>query len=125
MIEEHDPDGIPFSEKGCKADAGKIRLSLLKRFGLALMAVGDLATSGADKYTDHGWAAVEGGTDRYDSALLRHIMKEMFEEVDPDMNQHHAVSQAWNALARLQLLIEKDDQWKRQLMQGKATEIPS
>lgn len=100
-ITESDPNGLKQGDTGAKFDSGKIRVGLLKRFGLALLAVGDLATGGAICYTEHGWADVKDGISRYDDALLRHILKEMFEETDPDMNQHHAVSQALNDLFSL------------------------
>lgn len=122
-INEVDPDGLQQGDKGAKFDQGKIRVALLKRFGLALLAVADLTTGGAKRYTKHGWADVCDGIERYDDAMLRHVFKEMFEELDPDMNQPHAVSEAWNALARLQLLIEQNEEWKTKLIAGKATQI--
>ena len=118
---EVDPSGLKQGDKGAKFDSGKIRVSLLKRFGLALLAVGDLATSGASKYTAHGWAEVENGIDRYDDALLGHYLKEMFEDRDPDMRVKHEVQTAWNALAKLQLMVEAEPEWKERLMKRIAT----
>ena len=119
---EMDPTGLKPSDAGAKLDAGKIRVSLLKRFGLALMAVADLATGGAEKYSAHGWADVENGVERYDDALGGHWLKEMFEQEDPDMKVPHQVSTAWNALAKLQLLIEQDPEWMARLLARKATQ---
>ncbi len=121
IIKEVDPKGLKQGEPGAKFDQGKIRVSLLKRFGLALLAVADLATVGAEKYSAHGWAEVEHGIERYDDALFGHYLKEMFENKDPDTNIRHEVQTAWNALARLQLLVEEDKAWKTRLLQRKAT----
>jgi len=124
MRNETDPNNLGQHDAGAKLDAGKIRVSLLKRFGLALMAVADLATIGADKYSDHGWAEVKDGTVRYDDALAGHWLREMFEASDPDMGVRHELSVAWNALARLQLMIEKDPAWRVRLMARTATQRP-
>ena len=120
-LEETDPDGLQQGDTGAKFDQGKIRVGLLKRFGLALLAVGDLATGGADKYADHGWVDVKDGIQRYDDALFAHYLREMFEDVDPDMKVKHEVQTAWNALAKLQLMIEDDSEWKDRLMKRIAT----
>jgi hypothetical protein len=118
---ESDPSGLVSGEPGAKMDSGKIRVSLLKRFGLALLAVADLATGGAEKYSAHGWASVDNGIERYDDALFGHYLKEMFQDIDPDMKVREQVSVAWNALARLQLLIEADPEWQQRLLARKAT----
>ena len=119
---EIDPNNLKAGDPGAKMDAGKIRVGLLRRFGLALLAVADLSTGGAEKYSAHGWAAVENGAERYEDAMFGHMLKEMFEKKDPDMRVAHEVSTAWNALARLQLLIENDAIWKARLLARKATE---
>lgn len=116
--DEKDPSGIDQHAPGAKLDNNKIQARLLKRFGLALLAVADLATGGARKYSANGWAKVEKGEERYEDAALRHVLKDMFELKDPDMNQPHAVSEAWNALAKLQLMIEENKHWKARLMAG-------
>jgi len=99
-----------------KFDNGKIRVSLLKRFGLALLAVAELTTKGAEKYEDHSWTTVKNGISRYDDALLGHYLREAFEPLDPEMLVPHEVATAWNALTKLQLLIEKDETWRVRLM---------
>lgn len=119
---ESDPNGLKQGDTGAKFDKGKIRVSLLKRFGLALLAVADLATGGAEKYTDHGWADVDKGVERYDDALFGHYLREMFEGCDPDMKVKHEVQTAWNALAKLQLMIEEDREWRKRLMERSATD---
>ncbi len=114
---ERDPEGLSQHVPGSKLDSGKIRVHLLKGFGLALLAVAELATKGADKYSDHGWAKVKDGISRYDDAALGHIFREIFEDADPETQVHHAVATAWNVIARLQLMIEADPEWKARLMQ--------
>ena len=106
---EQDPSGINQHTEGAKLDAGKPRLGLvLGDFGNALLAVGEVGTFGAAKYTEHGWLAVENGEARYTDALYRHMMKEgVGETADKDSKLHHAAHIAWNALARLELQIRK------------------
>ena len=104
---EKDPNGIDQHAKGSKLDAGKVRLDLvLGGFSKALMAVGEVGTFGANKYTDDGWMEVPDGISRYSDALLRHYMKEKSGEInDPDSNLSHAAHLAWNALARLEKML--------------------
>lgn len=103
-MHEKDPTGRQQHEPGAKLDAGKNRLGLvLLGFSRALQAVGEIGTKGAAKYTDNGWKSVPNGIDRYTDALLRHLLAQ--EEVDKDSEQLHAAHAAWNALARLELLI--------------------
>jgi hypothetical protein len=45
----------------------------------------------------------------------------MFEPIDPDMKVKHEVQTAWNALAKLQLMIEKDVEWSERLLNRIAT----
>lgn len=107
---EKDPLGKSAKDSGSKLDAGKNRLSLvLLGFARALEEVGKVGTYGANKYTDNGWINVPNGQARYTDAMLRHLLKEASgESHDPDTNLHHAAHTAWNALARLDLLIRKD-----------------
>lgn len=104
---ETDPTGRKASDKGSKLDAGKNRLGLvLLGFTRALQAVGQVGTYGAIKYTDNGWQSVPKGKERYTDALLRHLFKEATGEVtDKDTGIEHAAHAAWNALARLELLL--------------------
>lgn len=104
---ETDPTGRDAHAKGAKLDAGKIRPALvLGGFARALWAVSAVGTYGAVKYTDDGWISVPNGQERYDDAGMRHWLKDkMGEEVDEDTNLAHAAHDAWNALARLDLMI--------------------
>jgi hypothetical protein len=100
-----DPNGIAQHEPGAKLDHGKPDLSLLIGFGRALSKVGEVSTYGAAKYTRNGWESVPEGFERYTAAGLRHILAEGSEATDPESGLLHAAHHAWNALARLELLL--------------------
>ena len=104
---ERDPTGANPHTPGAKLDAGKNRLGLVMHgFPLALQKVGQVATVGAEKYTDHGWHNVPDGTSRYTDAMYRHLLAEASgEQQDRDTGLHHAAHAAWNALARLELIL--------------------
>lgn len=107
-------------QTGVKDDATKIQTDLLLDFGLALMAVADLATIGAKLYTKNGWKKVPDGITRYSAAMVGHLLRESFEEKDPQTQISHTVAVAWNALAKLQLLIEEDPEWRQRLLNRQA-----
>lgn len=104
---ETDPHGISAHTPGAKLDAGKPRPGLvLGDFSRSLQAVVDVGTYGARKYTEHGWVAVPDGVARYTDAMHRHLMAEAAGELcDKDTGILHAAHAAWNALARLDLMI--------------------
>ena len=108
---ETDPLGKEASESGAKLDAGKNRLGLvLLSFSRSLQEVGKVGTYGANKYSDNGWIEVPNGQQRYTDALLRHLMREADgETLDRDTQLHHAAHAAWNALARLDLMLREID----------------
>jgi hypothetical protein len=107
MSNDIDPHGKSLHEPGAKGDAGKNRLGLvLGDFADALWMVGQVGTYGAGKYSDHGWRSVPDGIERYTDAMLRHWVKEQTSIVDPDTGLPHAAHLAWNALARLQKMID-------------------
>lgn len=108
---ESDPNGLSPHVSGAKLDAGKPRPSLvLGGFARALMAVTRIGTYGAVKYTDNGWMEVSDGINRYDDAKLRHWLTEKSGiECDADTQELHAAHEAWNALARLDLLIRNNE----------------
>lgn len=107
-MKERDPNGKDAHDKGSKLDAGKNRMSLvLGAFAPALIAVSEVGTVGANKYTDDGWLEVPNGIQRYDDAQLRHWAKRHSgETIDPDTKLLHAAHEAWNALAKLTLILK-------------------
>lgn len=106
---ETDPNGKDLNSPGAKADAGKVRPGLvLGGFARALVAVSDVGTYGAKKYTDGGWVEVPNGEARYTDAMVRHWLSEKQGELrDPDTELLHAAHLAWNALARLDLILRR------------------
>ncbi|AUR97649.1 hypothetical protein NVP1243O_26 [Vibrio phage 1.243.O._10N.261.54.B5] len=109
---EQDPNGIDQHDNGAKLDAGKPMAGrLLGMFGGALMAVSEVGTFGAKKYTEGGWQHVEDGFKRYDDAGMRHFLKRgMGEEFDADSELPHLAHEAWNALAKLELYLRDKKQ---------------
>jgi len=110
---EVDPSGIHQHESGAKTDGGKPDTSLLLMFGKALSEVALVGTGGKVKYTRGGWQDVEDGENRYTAAMLRHLFKEHYEEKDTDLREYidadiyHSAQVAWNALARLELMMRR------------------
>lgn len=91
-----------------KYDHDKPDLSLLLQFGEALKAVADVGTFGAKKYSRGGWQKCPDGVNRYTAAMMRHVMSENLDPNDPETGKLHAAHAAWNALARLELMLRKD-----------------
>lgn len=105
---EHDPNGTKPNTPGAKLDAGKVRPDLiLSGMPRALLSVAQVATYGAEKYTEDGWHHVPDGVNRYTAAMDRHRLKEGFERLDADSGLLHAAHLAWNALARLELMLRE------------------
>lgn len=109
---EKDPSGKSPHEAGAKLDAGKRRDGLvLLGFSRALAAVSAVGSYGANKYTDNGWMSVPNGQARYTDAMLRHLLSEASGELtDKDTGLLHAAHAAWNALARLDLMIRGSEE---------------
>ncbi len=105
---EKDTHGKEQNEPGAKLDDGKIRCGLvLGDFSKALLAVAEVGTVGAKKYTDHGWLTVPNVEKRYTDAMLRHYFDESSgERYAQDTTCLHAAHLAWNALARLELILK-------------------
>jgi hypothetical protein len=110
-LKEQDPNGLSANAPGAKLDAGKVRPALvLGGFARALLAVSRIGTFGAVKYTENGWMVVPNGEARYDDAKLRHWLTEKTGvEFDPDSEEEHAAHEAWNALARLDLILRRKE----------------
>ena len=108
---ERDPNGTDANAPGAKLDAGKNRLGLVVGgFSRAIKAVGDVGTFGAGKYTPNGWMSVPNGVERYTDAMYRHLLDEAAGELtDPQTGIAHAAHAAWNALARLDLMLREQE----------------
>lgn len=106
-MNQSDPYGKDAHDPGAKLDSGKPRPALvLGGFSQALQAVTEVGTFGAKKYTDNGWMLVPNGISRYTDAMLRHYLEEASgSHHDPETDLLHAAHLAWNALARLELMI--------------------
>jgi hypothetical protein len=116
-MSERDPNGMQPQQLGAKLDAGKpaVWRGLLDYFPRACIAVSDVSTRGAAKYAWKGWEKVPDGEARYADAMGRHIVKESIEGLydvgvgglGPDVL--HASQIAWNALARLELILRREN----------------
>lgn len=104
----HEP---PFAGQsaGVKLDAGKppVVRGVLHSFPRALEMIAHVSASGADKYSWDGWLSVPDGVARYTDAMGRHLIAEGRGRDDPDSGQMHAAHTAWNALARLELMLRE------------------
>jgi hypothetical protein len=112
---ELDPTGRDQHQPGAKLDAGKTRAGLvINGFSRALMAVAEIGTYGANKYTPNGWMEVPNGVSRYTDAMHRHFLREASGEFyDPETSLPHAAHAAWNALARLELTLRAREEEAR------------
>jgi len=107
---ETDPNGKNPHELGAKLDSGKPRVALmLSGFARALLAVAEVTTHGANKYTPGGWEHVENGIERYADAKDRHRLRGAFESHDKDSKLLHKAHEAWNALAELELILRDQE----------------
>ena len=102
---EADPTGRDAHQPGAKLDAGKTQAGVLNDFSLALMAVAEVGTFGAVKYTRGGWQSVPNAIARYNDAGWRHKLKGCVAEYDHESNLLHKAHEAWNVLAELELIL--------------------
>lgn len=96
---------------GIKYDGGKspVFRGALSYFPKAISAVAEVSAFGASKYAWKGWEQVDDGYNRYSDAMARHILDEgRGEDCAQDSGLLHAAHIAWNALARLELLLNKE-----------------
>jgi hypothetical protein len=109
---ELDPNGLDQHAPGAKVDAGKIRpTQTVGAMARAQLAVAEVGTFGAHKYTEDGWIEVPHGFQRYEDAQMRHIFKRhMGETHDPDSKLLHLAHEAWNAMAKLDLYLRNKEQ---------------
>ena len=95
---------------GVKKDNGKVRPSLvLSDMPRALLAVAEVATFGAEKYSDGNWLHVDNALSRYTDAKDRHRLQGGIEAHDSESGLLHAAHEAWNALAVLELMIRDSE----------------
>lgn len=107
-IPEIDPKGLKQNDPGAKLDTGKVEVGLIfDDMPRALLAVAEIGTYGRHKYSKGGWKHVEDGIERYTNAMDRHRLKESIEGIDQETEMLHAAHLAWNALARLELMIRE------------------
>lgn len=106
---ESDPTGRSSHTPGAKLDAGKVPIlqGALEYFPNALREVAQVSYVGAKKYTWKGWETVPDGVNRYGNALARHLLAT--ELYDADTGMLHAAQVAWNALARLELMLREQN----------------
>jgi len=104
------------ADTGMKHDTGKtpVYRGLFKYFPRALLAVADVSAAGYKKYkTWGGWLMIDDGLDRYSDAMGRHMLNEQIEgDYDEETGCLHAAQEAWNALARLELILRSKDERK-------------
>lgn len=95
--------------EGLKYDGGKPRAALvLGGFANALLEVSKVGTFGATKYAPNNWKLVN--PERYEDALFRHLLQWQSDEpVDKETGLSHLAHAAWNALAILQLTMNKPE----------------
>jgi hypothetical protein len=107
---EHTNDDPANIARGAiKYDAGKVCAfrGSLDYFPRALELVAAVSTFGATKYAWKGWESVPEGFERYSDAMVRHLISASKGELtDPDSGLPHAAHTAWNALARLELMLK-------------------
>ena len=105
---ERDPAGLQPHAHGAKLDGEKVMAELtLDGFSRALLAVAEVSTYGAKKYSIGGWQHVEDGQTRYRRAGDRHRLARGHETVDPDSRLLHLAHEAWNRLAELELMLRQ------------------
>lgn len=116
---ESDPNGRNPNEPGAKLDAGKVPVfqGAFDYFPNAIREVAKVSEAGARKYAWKGWETVPDGFVRYSDALARHLIDEANGPVDADTGMLHAAQVAWNAMARLELLLRDKERHKRLLDQ--------
>ena len=95
-------------ENGRKEDKGKPIAGVLGDFSLALSAVVDVGTFGAQKYSRGNWQYVDQGRTRYTDAMWRHLLAANSEELDAETGCSHEAAMVWNALARLELKLRNE-----------------
>lgn len=98
-------------QRGVKLDNSKPLLYvILKQFPNALSLVAKCSEYGHNKYKEtdadwQNWSRLDDGEFRYSNALMRHLSED---NDDEESGLPHAAHVAWNALARLEKIISKE-----------------
>lgn len=91
---------------GLKYDEGKLRFDLIPP--IALRALAQVYTMGAEKYDDNTWQNLENFYPRYLAALHRHLNAHQLGEIkDPESGLYHLDHALWNLVA-LRWKMEED-----------------
>lgn len=97
--------------EGIKYDSGKAKIGeMLVSFKRSLLEVCKVYEFGFNKYGKDNFKNVENGYTRYTNAMIRHLLKEDSEVYDEETELLHASHCAWNALARLEMLLKQREQ---------------
>lgn len=95
--------------QGIKFDGDKPRLAeMIIDFREPLLALCKVWEFGANKYSKSNWKLVDNGETRYTNALIRHLLAEEKDLRDDESGLLHASHIAFNALARLKFILDKD-----------------
>ena len=85
---------------GPKFDQGKLRYSLVPP--VAIKAIADVLTYGAEKYAPNSWQTVPNAEERYTDALYRHLESyRAGEELDDESKRSHLA----HALTNISFLL--------------------
>ena len=106
------------NSKGKKNDQGKSPVGvILQQFPNALLAIGQVAQYGHDKYEldndDWGnWKRVDNGEFRYMNAKTRHDLAKGEDKLnlDDESGILHAIHAAWNTLAELEFILKRKNE---------------
>lgn len=85
---------------GLKHDAGKLKAGILADFPLALKAIAEVGTFGANKYARNSWQNVDNAIERYTDAMWRHRLSE---GVDDESGLPHYYHELWNMMVIVEL----------------------
>lgn len=91
--------------KGIKHDTNKPRLyDFLYDFRKVFLELAKVYEFGTETYGRGNWYQVENGGARYSNAMIRHLLKD---GVDTETDIDHQTLVAYNALMRLQFLLDE------------------
>lgn len=117
LATQTDPNGIDPHASGAKLDSGKAPVfkGFVSYFPRAMTRVAEVSAFGSRKYVWGGWKSVKDGFLRYTDGLCRHLAAEGRGEMnDPESEIEHAAHTAWNAMARLELLLMAKEDGREQ-----------